>query len=112
MSLRVPTGGGGVQPHRQDSDEVCIREAICKYYVFIHKVDTLRDEIGQLGNIDEQTRLRVLDQLDDIESELQCQGERGRKGCFHMHCTYRVLVTSHTKEVGVAYCVAPYTVTK
>ena len=77
MSLQVPTGGGGVQPHRLDSDEICIREAIRKYYVFIHRVDTLRDEIGQLGNIDEQTRLRVLDQLDDIESELHSVREGG-----------------------------------
>ena len=114
MSLQVPSGGGGIQPHRLDSDEICIREAIRKYYVFIHKVDTLRDEIGQLGNIDEQTRLRVLDQLDDIESELQCEGgeERGGKGCFHIHCTYVCdLVTSYTEEVGVAYCVGPYTLT-
>ena len=89
MSLQVPTGGGGVQPHRLDSDEICIREAIRKYYVFIHRVDTLRDEIGQLGNIDEQTRLRVLDQLDDIESELHSvKKERGgREGGIASICT-------------------------
>lgn len=78
MSLQVP--GSGEQPPRLDP-EACIREAIRKYYVFIHKVDTLREEIGQLGNINEQKRLMVLDQLDEIESESQCRGGRdGRLG--------------------------------
>ena len=71
MSLQVP--GSGVPSPRLDP-EVCIREAIRKYYVFIHKVDNLREDIGRLGNIDEQTRMMVLDQLDDIESESQREG--------------------------------------
>lgn len=78
MSLQVP--GSGEQPPRLDP-EACIREAIWKYYVFIHKVDTLREEIGQLGNINEQARLKVLNQLDDIESESQWKGRLG------MYCT-------------------------
>lgn len=83
MSLQVP--GSGVQSPRLDP-EVCIREAIRKYYVFIHKVDNLREDIGRLGNIDEQTRMMVLDQLDDIESESQREGRLVWE-VGGMHCT-------------------------
>jgi len=71
MSLQVPVSGGGVptQPHQLDSDEICIQETIGKFYIFLQKLVALKNEIERLGDIDEHTRVRVLDQLDDIESE-------------------------------------------
>lgn len=80
MSLQVPVGGGGVptQPHHLDSDEICIQETIGKFYIFLQKLVALKSEIEHLGDIDEHTRVRVLDQLDDIESEY-CECERVRE---------------------------------
>ena len=75
------------QPHHLDSDEICIQETIGKFYIFFQKLVTLKSEIERLGDIDEHTRARVLDQLDDIESE-DCESERMRG--FDLHCVGRL----------------------
>ena len=71
------------QPHHLDSDEICIQETIGKFYIFFQKLVTLKSEIERLGDIVEHTRVRVLDQLDDIESEY-CECERVREFTPHL----------------------------
>lgn len=99
MSLQVPVGGGGgpTQPHHLDSDEICIQETIGKFYIFFQKLVTLKSEIERLGDIDEHTRVRVLDQLDDIESEY-CECERVREFlsciCACMGCSILIPVAT------------------
>lgn len=51
-----------------DVDEANIQEAIAQFYLFFGRMVRLRNDIEQLA-LDDQTKNRILDQLEDIESE-------------------------------------------
>ena len=54
-----------------DIDEANIQEAIAQFYQFFGRMVQLRNNIEQLA-LDFQTKNTILDQLEDIESELMC----------------------------------------
>ena len=54
-----------------DVEEANIQEAIAQFYSFFGRMVQLRNNIEQLA-LDFQTKNRILDQLEDIESELLC----------------------------------------
>jgi hypothetical protein len=68
------------------SEEGCIQEAIAQFYSFFGQMQSLKNDIEQLNDLDDVTRNRIMYQLDSIESE--CKGVRDRKpwaqrGSFH-----------------------------
>lgn len=51
------------------SEESCIQEAIAQFYSFFGQMQSLKNHIEQLNDLDDVTRNRIMFQLDNIESE-------------------------------------------
>ena len=51
------------------SEEHCIQEAIAQFYSFFGQMQSLKNDIEQLNDLDDVTRNRIMYQLDNIESE-------------------------------------------
>lgn len=54
----------------QDTEETCIGEAIAQFYSFFGRMVALKNDIDSLVQLDEESRARILDQLESIEREL------------------------------------------
>ena len=52
-----------------DIEESCIQEAIGQFYSFFGQMVRLKTDIDQLS-LDSRTKMRIFNQLEDIESEL------------------------------------------
>ena len=60
------------------SEEGCIQEAIAQFYSFFGQMQSLKNDIEQLNDLDDVTRNRIMYQLDSIESELLCGSAKCR----------------------------------
>jgi len=57
-------------PYSMSSEESCIQEAIAQFYSFFGQMQSLKNHIEQLNDLDDVTRNRIMYQLDNIEREL------------------------------------------
>ena len=102
----VKTGNSTVEMNTYpnlDVEEANIQEAIAQFYSFFGRMVQLRNDIELLA-LDDQTKNRILDQLEDVESEflyyvwcLVCE-------CTCMHTCIFILAVS-VAECACVVCV-------